>query len=195
MDNSPHSASAQSASSEPPDLPEGWRSAELADWRHPHVAARRRLRAVRVALVVLAVALVFGVLLWIAAAHYARGVDALKVHSYSMAVSEFSVARVLVFPYRNARSLEEQARRALMDEDARREQTKARRAAVVAQLENAGARLEAGDAYGVLTTLQAIDEDDLQATLVSSETVRKSADALAGDLAADSRRALRNAAW
>jgi len=195
VDNSPHNASAQSASSEPPDLPEGWRSAELADWKDPHLAARKRLRAVRVTLVVLALALVIGVLLWIAAAHYARGVDALKVHSYSTAVSEFSVARVLVFPYRDARSLEEQARRALLAEDARREQAKARRAAVVAQLEKARARLEAGDAYGVLTTLQAIDEDDLQATLDRSETARESADALAKDLAADSRKARRNAAW
>jgi len=159
------------------------------------LAARRRLRAVRVTLVVLALALVIGALLWIAAAHYARGVEALRIHSYSWAVSEFSLARVLVFPYRDARSLEAQARRALMAEDALREQGEARRTAVVVQLEMAGARLEASDANGVLTTLQAIDEDDLKATLDRSETARESTDALAEDLTAALRRALGNAAW
>jgi hypothetical protein len=195
VDNSPHIASTQSASIEPPDLPDGWRSAELAVWKDPHVAAHKRFRAVRVTLVVLALALVIGVLLWIAAAHYARGVDALEAHSYSRAVDEFSVARVLVFPYRDARSLEEQARRALMAEDARREQAEARQTAVVAQLGAGGARLEAGDADGVLTTLQAIDQDDLQTTLERSATARASADALAEDLVVASRRALGNAAW
>jgi len=195
VDNSPHNASAPSASIEPPDLPDGWRSAELGVWKDPSLAARKRLLAVRVTLVVLVLALVIGALLWIAATHYARGVEALKVHSYSWAANEFSLARVLVFPYRDARSLEEQARRALTAEDALREQTEARRAAVVAQLEMAGARLATSDADGVLTTLQAINQDDLQATLARSETARESADALAEDLAAALNRALGNAAW
>src|SRR5665647_1194456 len=99
MDNSPHDASAQSASSEPPDLPDGWRSAELADWKDPYLAARKRWRAVQVTLVSLVLACLIGLLLWNAAIHYARGVDALQYHSYSRAVYEFSAARVLVFPY------------------------------------------------------------------------------------------------
>ena len=195
MDDSPHNASAPSASIEPPELPDGWRSAELAVWKDPYLAARKRLRAVQVTLVVLVLACVIGFLVWTAAIHYARGVDALKFHSYSTAVSEFSVARVLVFPYRDARSLGEQARRALAAEDARYEQAEARRAVVVAQLERAVARLEASDAAGVLIALQAIDADDLQATLDRSETARESADVLAEDLAAASRRSLDNAAW
>ena len=195
MDESAHNISAQSASVEQPDLPEGWRSAELEVWKDPYLSARRRLRAVQVALGVLAVALVIGVLVWIAATHYARGVDALKYHSYSTAVSEFSVARVLVFPYRDARSLEEQARRALAAEDARYERAEARRAAIVAQLVQAGDRLTAGDADGVLLALRAIDEGDLRTTLARSPTAGESADALAEDLAAASRRALGNAAW
>jgi len=195
VDNSPHNTSAQSAAIEPPDLPDGWRSAELADWKDPYLAPRRRARAVRAALVVLLVALVIGVLLWIAATHYARGVEALKVHSYSTAVSEFAVARVLVFPYRDARSLEEQARRALLAEYARLDQAEARDAAVVAQLESARARLEAGDADAVLATLQVIDADGLQAARDGHDTVRESADALAEDIAAASRRALKKAAW
>jgi hypothetical protein len=195
VENVPHNILAQDGAIEPPDLPDGWRSAELVDWKDPYLAASRRARAVRVALVVLAVALVVGVLVWIAAAHYARGVEALSNHSYSTAVSEFSVARVLVFPYRDARSLEEQARRALAAEDARYEQAEARRAAVVARLEEAGARLEAKDVDGVLAKLQAINNDDLRATLDGSATARQLTDALAEDLAVASRRALGNAAW
>jgi hypothetical protein len=195
VDNTPHITSAQSAAVESPDLPEGWRSAELADWKDPRLAARKRARAVRAALVLLSVALVIGGLFWIAATHYARGVEALKAHSYSTAVSEFSVARVLVFPYRDARSLEEQARRALLAEYARLDQAEARDAAVVAQLEDAGARLEAGDAAGVLIALQAIDADDVQATLAKSWTARESAGVLAANLAVASRSALDKAAW
>ncbi|MCX6638006.1 MAG: hypothetical protein NT090_23360 [Acidobacteria bacterium] len=195
MDNAPHNTSAQSAAIEPPDLPDGWRSAELADWKDPYLAARKRARAVRAALVVLIVALVIGGLVWIAATHYARGVEALKVHSYSTAVSEFSVARVLVFPYRDARSLEEQARRALLAEYARLDQADARDAAIVAQLGSVGARLEAGDAEAVLAGLQVIDTDDLQAALAGDDTARQSAGVLAEDLAAASRKALDNSAW
>ena len=195
MNDSAHSTSAQSARIEPSDLPDGWRSAELEVWKDPYLAAHRRLRAVQVALVVLVLACVVGVLLWTAAIHYARGVDALKVHSYSTAVSEFSVARVLVFPYRDARSLEDQARSALVAEDARYEQAAAREAAVVAQLAQAGVRLGAGDAAGVLAALQGIGADDLRAMLVTSQPARESADALAQELTAASRRALGNAAW
>jgi len=183
------------ASTEPPDLPEGWRSAELGVWKDPYLAARKRRRAVQVMLVVLVLALVTGVLLWIAATHYSRGVDALRVHSYSAAISEFSVARVLVFPYRDAQSLAEQAQRALLAEDALWEQAEARRAVVVARLEKAGVRLEASDAEGVLTTLQAIGTVDLQTALDGNGAARASADALAEDLAAAARMALSHGAW
>jgi len=195
MESLLHNTATKNEAMEPPDLPDGWRSAELVDWKDPYLTASRRARAVRVAVVVIIVALVIGVLLWIAATHYARGVAALEDHAYSTAVSEFSVARVLVFPYRDARSLEEQARRALQAEDARYEQAEARRAAVVAQLEQAGLRLEAGDADGVRTTLQAIKGDELRAALNRSDAAQESAAALALDLAAAARRALANAAW
>ena len=191
----PHNAATKNDVMEPPDLPDGWRSAELVDWKDPYLTASRRARVLRVAAVVIVVALVLGVLLWIAATHYARGVAALEDHAYSTAVSEFSVARVLVFPYRDARRLEEQARRALQAEDASYEQAEARRAAIVAQLERAGARLEAGDADGVCTALQAINGDELRAALNRSTSAQESADALALDLAAAARRALGNAAW
>ncbi len=195
MENVLHNTATSNEAMEPPDLPDGWRSAELVEWKDPYLTASRRARAVRIAVVVIIVALVVGVLLWIADTHYARGVAALEDHAYSTAVSEFSVARVLVFPYRDARSLEEQARRALQAEDARYEKAEARRAAAVALLEKAGARLEVGDPDGVRSALQAIKVNDFRAALNRSDSVREAADALALDLAAAARRSLGNAAW
>jgi len=183
------------AAVEPPDLPEGWRSAELLVWEDPYLAARKRRRAVQVMLAVLVLAFVIGVLLGNAATHYARGVAALKAHSYAAAIPEFSVARVLVFPYRDSRSLADQAQRALLAEDALWQQSQARQAAVVARLEKARLRLNARDAAGVLTTLQAIRTVDLQTALDENPAVRGSVHALAEDLTAASRRALGNAAW
>ena len=183
----------------PPDLPDRWRSPGDVVWKDPDVAAHRRVRWRRVALAVLAVLLVLALLIGtqfdLAAIHYRGGVDALAAHSYSRAAGEFAAARVLGFPYRDARSLEEQARRGAAAEGALREQGVALRAAVVAQLETAGARLAAGDVDGVLSALRTIDQDELRATLTSSETVRESADALAVDLDAASRRALGHAEW
>jgi hypothetical protein len=195
VDDLPHNTPAQNASIGSPDLPDGWRSAELEDWKDPRLTARRRLLALRVTLGILAMTLVFGAVLWVAAAHYGRGVHALRLHSYAWAASEFAAARILVFPYRDARSLEAQARSALSAEDALREQANARSAAVVAQLEEAGARLKASDANGVLATLLAIDKGDLRATLERSDIARESAAALSVELAAASRSALGNAAW
>ena len=194
MDNSPHNASWQNSPFEPPDTPDGWRSAEPPAYKDPRRSARLRWRAVQVALAVFALACVIGIPLWNTAAHYARGVHALKSHLYSRAADEFSAAQFLGFSYRDARLLEDSARRAAADVvyEAIRKQTEA---ALVAQLEKAGARLEAGDADGVLTTLQTINGLDLQAALRSSGTVREFADALAKDLAAASRRALGNGAW
>jgi hypothetical protein len=160
----------------------------------PHLGPRKRRRALQVALVGLVLACVIGFAVWNAAAHYARGVRALKGHSYFLAAYEFSAARVLFFPYRDAQLLEDTAQRAAVAiaDDALR---KPREAAVIGQLKKAGARLKANDADGVFTTLQAIDAVDLQTALDGNGTVRESADALAKGLTAASRRALRNGAW
>ena len=192
-------AAGDRVSIKPPDLPDHWRSPGDVVWEDPDVAAHRRVRWRRVALAVLAVLLVLALLVGtqfdLAAIHYRGGTDALEAHSYSRAAREFAAARVLGFSYRDARSLEEQARHGAAAEGALREQAVALRAAVVAQLEKAGARLAAGDAHGVLSALRAIEQDDLRATLTTSETVQQSADALAVDLDAASRRALGNAQW
>ena len=194
MDNLSHNTSEQNASIEPPDLPEGWRYADSEVWKDPYLAARKRVRALKVALVGLVLACVAGLLVWNAADHYARGVQAFKIHSYSLAAYEFSAARVLFFPYRDAQILEDQAQSAAVDmaADALHKQAEA---PVVALLEKAGARLDANDANGVLATLQAIGAIDLQATLAGNATAREAADALARGLAIASRSALHNQAW
>jgi hypothetical protein len=194
VDDSPHNASGQNASIEPPDLPDGWRYAEPTVWKDPHRAARRRLRALQVALFGLVLACVIGFLVWNAAAHYARGVHALKVHSYYVAAYELSAARVLIFSYRDAPLLEKEAERdaAVAAYDTLHKQAQTR---LAAQLDKAVARLKAGDADGVLAALQAIGPVDLQTALDRNGTIRESTDALAEDLTAASRRALSNRAW
>ena len=62
-------------------------------------------------------------------------------------------------------------------------------------MRRAGAQLKAGDAGGVLATLQAIDAVNLQTALTGSGTVRLAADALAKELIAASRTALSGRAW
>jgi hypothetical protein len=164
-------------------------------WDAPWRAARRRAIVLRVGLAILAAALIVGALVWIADAHYSRGVYALRIQAYDLAVTEFSSAKILVFPYRNAKTLEEQARLALAAEHDRRAEASAKRAAIVALLQNAGDRLKTGEASGVLIALQAIDAADLRVALDGSGTARRSASALAADLVAAAREALAKAKW
>jgi hypothetical protein len=194
VDNSPHSPSREDASIEPPDVPDGWQHAESAKWENLRAAVRSHRRAVQVVLLGLVLVCVVGLLVWNAAAHYARGVEALKAHAYYRAAYEFSAARVLVFPYRDAQILEDQAQRAAAAAaaDAFRRQGETR---LVAQLEGVTARLRANDAGGVLTALQAIDAADLQTALAGDGTVPAIADTLAKAILAASRSALRSGAW
>ncbi len=196
MNDSPHSASAPV----PPalglsDLPAGWQQAERDEWADPYPAAGRRRVALRIAVAVLLVSGVIGALVWVAAGHYARGRDALADRAYSRAAGEFSAATVLVFPYRDARALEEQARQALQAETAAHEAEQQVVTAVVAELRGAGARLDAGDATGVLAALEAIPADELRAAVAASDEARQSAAALTKDIAAAASAALREAQW
>ena len=178
------------------DLPPGWRSAEQEEgWDDPYAAGRTRSLILRAAAVVVVVAAVIGLLVGTAAGRYARGVDALDQKAYSTAVLEFSMARVLVFPYRDAPSLGDQAQRALDAQRALLQQDRARRDAVVAGLRLAGTRLGAGEANGVLAAVQAIRQEDLTAVLGSSDAARASAGKLATDLEAAAQAALGDAEW
>ena len=198
MNDSPHSAAAPAPA--PPvlgrsELPAGWQQAERDEWVDPYPAVARRRLALRVAVGVLLVAGVIGTLVWVAAGHYARGVDALSDGAYSRAAAELSAATVLVFPYRDARALEQQARQGLQAEIAAREAQEEAVSAVVAQLRGAGARLEAGDAAGVLAALEAIPAVELRSAVRASDEGRASVATMKEDLTAAATAALRKTDW
>ena len=196
MNDSPASASAPVPPTlELSELPAGWQQAERDEWADSYPASGRRRLALRVAVGVLLVAGVLGALVWVAAGRYARGVDALNDGAYSRAAAELSGATVLVFPYRDARALEEQARQALQAETAAREAEESVVNAVVAQLQGAGARFDAGDAAGVLAALEAIPADELRSAVRASDEGRASVAALREDLAGAASTALGNAQW
>jgi hypothetical protein len=176
-------------------MPAGWRSGELSEWADPSRAVRRRRRILQLVIVSLIVGCTLAALVWNASTHYARGTYALKIHSYDWAVEEFSAARILIFPYRDAQTLEEQARRAEQAAAAAQKKEDARRYEVVSHLTKARARLQVGDAAGVLTALQAIPAVNLQATLGGNSAARDAADELIDNLAVASRTALANRDW
>jgi hypothetical protein len=182
-----------------PELPEGWRSAECHEcdeWPDPYVTRRRRWLAVRVGFWALFAACLAGALVWVAAGHYSRGIAALDDRAYGLAMSELSAARVLVFPYRDAEALEEQARQALHAETAAFEREEARSTSVIGRLAAAGDRLfDGGDAAGVLAALEAIPTPVLRSTLASSDAAGEAAAALMEDLQVAATTALRKAEW
>ena len=196
VDDSRQSTSAQGAAAmRMPDLPEGWQQAEPDEWSDPYPASRRRSVMLRVAFAVVVVGGVIGVLLWVAASHYARGVEALNDRAYSRAMGEFSSATVLVFPYRDARALEDQARRGLEAETVARQAEEGRVSSVVAELRDAGALLAAGKASAVVAALEAIPAADLRTTVTSSDAARASVAALKENLPVAATAALRKLEW
>jgi hypothetical protein len=196
VDDSLHRSSTKIAPPlEAPVLPEGWRSADREDWRDPHEGTRRRSLLLQVGAVFIIVVFVAACLVWIAAGHYTRGVEALNDHAYFQAVDELSAAKVLGIPYRDARSLEEQARRSAAAEAAARAQEQERVSAVVAKLEDAISRLDAGDSVGVLSALQLIPARDLRVTLRTDAGARQSAGAMAEDLTVSATTALDDGEW
>lgn len=194
MDDSLRDGSGQKAPVEPTDLPDGWHYADVEAWSDPYRAGRRRKRVIIAAVVVAIVAGMTGLAVWDAAAHYTRGVYALRIHEYSLAADELSAANVFGISYRNARSLEGQVRRDEAADSARHRQAEAAQAAMVAQLDRVGAGLKAG-ANALLAALHEVDPTQLQAALVDDRTIRRSVAALAADIAAAARRALRSGTW
>lgn len=180
---------------EPAELPQGWRSTDAGEWEDEYQPRRRRVIALRVGLVVALLAVVVGALVWVAAGHYARGVAALEDGAYSRAISEFSAANVIVFSYRDAATLEEQARRALGERQTALQAEQARVDAVVAGLETASRRLRAGDAAAVLATLEGLSQADLGGAVAKDELAATSAAALGEDLAAAAKTAMQRAEW
>jgi hypothetical protein len=198
VNDSPPSASAPAPA--PPvlglsDLPAGWQQAERDEWADPYPAAGRRRLVLRVAVGVLLVAGMLGALVWVAAGHYSRGVAALNDGAYSLATAELSAATVLVFPYRDAQALEAQARQGLQAEIAAREAQEETVNAILAQLRGAGARLDAGDAVGVLAALEAIPAVELRSAVRASDEGKESVTTMAEDLTTAATAALKKEQW
>jgi hypothetical protein len=195
VDDSPQSASVGGSTLGGPELPAGWHQAEPDDWGDADGASRRRWLVVRATAAIVVVVGVLGVLVWVAAGHYSRGVAALEDRAYLRAIDEFASAKVLVFPYRDSSSLADEARRALQAETAAHEAKQSTTAGIVALLGAAQGRLEAGDADGVLATLDAIGADDLRSTIAASDSARESAAALGEGLVVAATAALQKAEW
>ena len=177
------------------ELPRGWRTAEADDWDDEVQPRRWRPVWLRVGFALALLAAVAGVLIWVAAGHYGRGVAALEDGAYSRAISEFSAANVVVFPYRDARALQEQAQRALDERQAALQADQARVDAVVAGLERADRRLKAGDAVAVLATLQGLPPADLKLARQKDDAAAAAATVLAEDLTGAATAAMERAAW
>jgi hypothetical protein len=180
----------------PPALPEGWRSADSAPPYDTATVSDWRRRAIGV---VVAVALVAGgtlaILLLTAESHYDRGRVALQAGAYATAADEFARARPLGLPFRDAATLEQDARRTLAASAATRRLEAARNDAVLKQLDKAGARLRTGDPDGVLAALKKAEATDLRGVLSASSAARDVAGRLADGIAGATNAALKTRAW
>jgi hypothetical protein len=128
----------------------GWRQTQNAEFSDPRGRSRVRRRILTVVVAALALAAIVGTPVWIAQTHYDRGRRAMNVGAYDVAVDELAQARVLVFPYRDAGSLESQAASALRKQKETTETQQAAGVRTLALLQHADDRLSAGDAQGVV---------------------------------------------
>ena len=173
-----------------PDLPDGWHHTDDLVWDDPRPSHRGRALALGVSIAAVLGVAIAALVLWNAAAHYARGVDALKAHSYTTAVNELSSAKLLLVPYRDSQVLAAQARYELVAESADQEQALARVHLVGSALEDASSALHAGDANGVVSALAALPAGAVRAAVGGSAAVRTAATTLSDGLTAAAREAL-----
>jgi hypothetical protein len=161
----------------PPDAVDPWweRPAKVDgpdEWR---ARARRRKLILILAAVVLAFALIVGGLVWMAELHYDRGQKAYAMGAYDWAVSEFSAARLLVFPYRDAARMEREAKVAL-DRQAASTRSKEKAVAhVLAAYRTAARKVAADDAAGVLAAVESARTKASQAQLRDDIEIRQAA--------------------
>jgi len=173
-----------------PDLPDGWHYTDDLVWDDPRPSHRARMLALGVSIAAILGIVIAALVLWNAAAHYARGVDALKAHSYTTAVNELSSAKLLVVPYRDSQVLADRARYELVAESADQEQALARVRLVENALGDASAAFDAGDASGVVGALAALPADAVRAAVSGSAAVRTAASTLTERLTGAARQAL-----
>ena len=155
-------------------------------WQLRERRRKRMVTAAVAAAVVFVLVLAIGGEVWMANVHYERGKKAFALGAYDWAVSEFSAARILVFPYRDAAGEERAARAALVRQTSIDKANDKIRAQVLATYREAGRRLAADDAAGVRVALQSAraqlstsalgDDPDVQEVVSDLQTtVRRSA--------------------
>ena len=178
-----------------PELPAGWHYTEDLAWDDAHAARQVHRLVVGVTVAVVVAAALAGLVIWNAAAHYSRGVDALRDGSYAAAAAELSAAKLIVIPYRDSTDLVDQARTELAAEIGVRQQEEARAAAVAGALERAGTALDEANASAVVAALTRLPAGDLKAVLKDSDQVRASARRLEDRLTVAARTALGRSEW
>jgi hypothetical protein len=178
-----------------PELPPGWSYTEDVAWDDRYAAHRVRRLVIGVAVAVVVAAVLAGLVIWNASAHYSRGVHALKSGSYAAAASELSAATLIVLPYRDSKALADQARTELAAEIGLEQQQAAREATVSGALEQAGTALDAGDANAVVAALTALPASDLKTVLKDSAQVRTAGRRLEDGLTVAARTALGRSEW
>lgn len=172
-----------------------WNQADGTEWDDPQRRARLRRRILYGALVGVLAAEIVGAFVWIAASHYDRGRQALAAGIYATAVDEFSAARILVVPYRDANALRGQAEKALAAEKDEREATRMRDAAMASLLREVGSRVSGGNAAGALAGLREARARVPEGPLSDVPATRSLADSLTRRLAREARAALASAHW
>jgi hypothetical protein len=178
-----------------PELPAGWHYAEDLAWDDAHAAHRVRRLVVGVTIAVVVAAALAGLVIWNAAAHYSRGVAAMRDGSYAAAALELSAAKLIVLPYRDSKDLADQARAKFAAEIGVRQQEQAREAAVAGALVQAGTALDVGDANAVVAALTPLAASDLKVVLKDSDQVRTAARGLEDRLTVAARDALGRSEW
>ena len=178
-----------------PELPAGWHYTEDLAWDDAHAAHRVRRLVVGMTIAVVVAAALAGLVIWNAAAHYSRGVDALRDGSYAAAATELSAAKLIAIPYRDSTDLADQARTKLAAEIGVRQQEEARAVAVAGALERAGTALDEANASAIVAALTRLPAGDLKAVLKDSDQVRAAARRLEDRLTVAARTALGRSEW
>lgn len=176
-------------------LPEGWHYTDEVAYEDPAPWRRHHRLPVWGVLGIVALAAAVGLLALNAQAHYARGLTALRDGSFAVAEGEFSSARLLVFPYRNAQALGDQARRGLAAQFDREQTAAARLDTVRAALDQADSAALAGSAGAALAALRSVAAADLRAVAGGGSAAQQQADTLAQDLTAAAQTALDGLDW
>jgi hypothetical protein len=179
----------------PPELPEGWHYTDDLVWEEPQGRVRQRRIALVVLAVVVAAAAIVALAVLNAQAHYSRGVAALHARDYALAAAQLSGATLYVLPYRDASLLADEARREASVSYARQEAAAARVSAARAALREASAALKTMSASAVLTALQAVDSQALQAAARDDQGVATAAGALTHEVGAAAGQALNKFEW